>query len=60
MSDGRHSESTFETVIETNLLPHGYIRVDRAGSDRECAIFPETMLGFLRETQPTEWTKRSS
>jgi type I restriction enzyme, R subunit len=51
------SEAAFETVIETHLLAHGYISVDRAGFDRERAIFPETVLAFLRETQPREWAK---
>lgn len=27
------------------------------GFDRERAIFPETVLPFVRETQPKEWTK---
>ena len=28
-----------------------------AGFDRERAIFPETVLAFIRETQPKEWAK---
>jgi len=53
----RHTEAAFETVIETHLLAHGYISVDRAGFDRERAIFPDTVLAFIRETQPREWAK---
>jgi hypothetical protein len=37
-----HSEAAFETVIEAHLLANGYIAVDRAGFDRERAIFPAT------------------
>jgi type I restriction enzyme, R subunit len=57
MSSGRHSEAAFETVIEAHLLANGYLRIAREGFDRDRAIFPETVLGFIRETQPTEWAK---
>jgi type I restriction enzyme R subunit len=53
----RHSEAAFETVIEAYLLQNGYASVDRENFDRERAIFPETVLAFIRETQPTEWAK---
>ena len=51
------SETAFETVIEAHLLGNGYERVAGEGFDRERAIFPETVLGFVRETQPKEWAK---
>jgi len=54
---GRHTEAAFETIIETHLLAHGYLSVDRADFDRDRAIFPETVLAFIRETQPREWAK---
>ena len=57
MSDFRYSESAFETVIESHLLAHGYLPVSGDGFDRERAIFPETALGFIRETQPREWAR---
>jgi len=53
----RHSEAAFETVIEAHLLQNGYVPVARAGFDRERAIFPETVLAFIRATQPKEWAK---
>jgi type I restriction enzyme R subunit len=53
----RHSEAAFETVIEAHLLANGYVAVDRDGFDRERAIFPETVLTFIRETQPKEWAR---
>src|SRR5712691_1611324 len=46
----RHSEAAFETVIEAQLLANGYVSVDRA-------IFPETVLAFIRATQPKEWAR---
>lgn len=57
MSAFRHSESAFETVIEAHLLQNGYVSIAGEGFDRERAIFPETVLTFIRETQPKEWEK---
>lgn len=57
MSTARHSEIAFETVLEHHLLGHGYIAVDPSGFDRERAIFPTTVLTFIQQTQPKEWTK---
>lgn len=57
MSNHRHSETAFETVIETHLLASGYTPVAPEGFDRDRAIFPETVLAFIRETQPMEWAK---
>jgi type I restriction enzyme R subunit len=57
MSNARHAEAAFETVIEHHLLQHGYVAIDRNGFDRERAIYPATVLGFIRETQPKEWAK---
>jgi type I restriction enzyme, R subunit len=57
MSNARHSEGAFETVIEHHLLGHGYAKTDRAGFDTDRALFPETVLAFIRETQPKEWSK---
>ena len=51
------SEAAFETVIEKHLLNHGYVRLPGEGFDRERAIFPETVLAFIRETQPQAWSK---
>ena len=57
MSIRRHSEAAFETVIEAHLLGNGYVPVAGEGLDRERAIFPETALAFIRETQPKAWAK---
>jgi type I restriction enzyme R subunit len=55
--NNRHTELAFETVIEAYLLANGYVSVSRDGFDCERAIFPETVLSFIRETQPSEWKK---
>jgi len=54
------SEAAFETVIEAHLLANGYVSLDRNGFDTGRAIFPETVLAFIRETQPGEWAKLSA
>ena len=54
MQTGEHA---FEAVIEAHLLANGYVTVAGDGFDRERAIFPETVLAFIRETQPTEWAR---
>ena len=53
----RGSEAAFETVIESHLLLNGYVSVPSNGFDRDRAIFPETVLGFIRETQCREWSR---
>ena len=57
MSDERHLETAFEAVIAHHLLAHGYVRVAGTGFARERAIFPETVLAFIRGTQPREWNR---
>src|SRR6266699_4473067 len=51
------AEAAFEIVIESHLLANGCASVAEVSFDRERAIFPEAVLGFIRETQPKEWTK---
>ena len=57
MSMTRHSETAFEMVIEAHLLDNGYVVVPSEGFDRDRAIFPDTVLAFIRETQPKEWDR---
>ena len=51
------TEAAFESVIEAHLLANGYVAIGGDGFDRGRAIFPQTVLGFIRETQPAEWAK---
>lgn len=57
MNDGRHREVAFETAIESHVLANGYVSIAPISFDRERAIFPDTVLAFIRETQPQEWAK---
>lgn len=60
MRENRHTEAAFEAVLELDLLDSGYLAVDRQGFDRERAIFPNEVLGFIETTQPKEWDKLHS
>ncbi len=53
----RTNEAAFETVIEAHLLANGYVAVAADGFDRGRAVFPDTAVEFIRETQPKEWAK---
>src|SRR2546423_6868348 len=53
----RHSEAAYESFIEAQLRDNGYVAIDRDGFDRERAVFPETVLAFIRATQPKEWSR---
>ena len=47
------NEVAIENVIESHLLASGYLGVASAGFDRDRAIFPQTVLAFIRETHPS-------
>jgi type I restriction enzyme R subunit len=53
----RIAEIAFEIAIEKHLCGNGCASQNRDGFDRERAIFPDAVLGFIRETQPKEWAK---
>lgn len=55
MNHARHSEGAFETIIEATMLANGAVPEPASGFDRDRAIFPETVLSFIRETQPKDW-----
>lgn len=57
MSDSRQSEAAFETVISAHLLANGYVLVAAVGFDRDRTIFKDTVLAFIRETQPVQWAR---
>ena len=54
---GRHTEAAFETALEEHLLAHGYVSLSGEAFDRDRAIFPETVLAFIRQTQPVAWAR---
>jgi type I restriction enzyme R subunit len=55
------SEEAFETAIERSLLQNSdFTKIDSKQFDTELAIFPETALAFIRDTQPKTWEKLES
>ncbi|MFD9829022.1 type I restriction endonuclease subunit R [Tsukamurella tyrosinosolvens] len=54
----QHKEVEFEREIAEYLAAHGwlYSRTDE-GYDRERALFPDDLLGYLAETQPEQLAK---
>ena len=49
-----HSEAAFATVIEAHFLQNGYLPVAPERFYGERALFLETVLAFIRETQKKE------
>ena len=55
----QHHESSFEAEICEHLAAHGWLYSPTdAGYDRELALFPEDVFGWLADTQPEQLAKR--
>ena len=55
----QHHESSFEVEICEYLAEHGWLYSPTdAGYDRELALFPEDVFGWLADTQPEQLAKR--
>ena len=55
----QHHESSFEVEICEHLAAHGWLYSPKdAGYDRELALFPEDVFGWLADTQPEQLAKR--
>ena len=57
MNTAPHTEASFESVIESDLLANGYESISGRNFDRQRAIFPESTLAFIQDTQPEEWSR---
>lgn len=55
VSQARHTEGAFESVIENTLLANGYTALQSAEFDRASTLFPDPVIDFIRATQPREW-----
>ena len=53
----KHREKTFEDEIVEHLTAHGWLLGTNAGYNRELALYPEDVIGWLQDTQPTELAK---
>ncbi|ETT28763.1 type I restriction-modification system, restriction subunit R [Rhodococcus aetherivorans] len=55
----QHHESAFETELCEYLAAHGWLYSPTdAGYDRDLALFPEDVFGWLADTQPEQLAKR--
>ncbi|GAA1520884.1 DEAD/DEAH box helicase family protein [Agromyces terreus] len=55
---GAHLESVLETEIAEHLAANGWLYSPTdAGYDRELALYPEDVLGWLEDTLPDEFAK---
>ncbi len=55
-----HTEANFESAIEAHLLSQGYSRLNPKKFDCNRALFPETVIRFIQQTQPKEWARLES
>lgn len=53
----KHREKTFEDEIVEHLTTHGWLHGENVGYNRELALYPEDVLGWLQDTQPNELAK---
>lgn len=57
-ASGLHQELPFQDEIASHLEAHGWLRSrNSAGYDKDRALFPEDLLGWLKDTQPKEYEK---
>ncbi len=48
-------ESIFQSEMVSQLLDSGWLLGRPEGYNRELALYEEDLLGFVQETQPTQW-----
>ena len=56
MSD-QSNERAFQDEIISHLTANGWMLGKSGDYDRERALYPEDVIGFVRETQPEAWEK---
>ena len=50
-----HKETIFEKELVEYLRTHCWKEGSDTKYDKELALYPEDLLDFVKETQPTEW-----
>jgi type I restriction enzyme R subunit len=53
----KHRERTFEDEIIEHLTANGWLLGEAGTYDRELALYPDDVIGWLQETQPQELAK---
>lgn len=57
MTPFEETEKRFETDIETYLLNHEYVSIPRTEFVKEDALFTDTLIKFIEESQPKAWER---
>jgi type I restriction enzyme, R subunit len=57
MANSKHTEIHFEADIVKHLTDRGWLEGDPAKYDRELALYPEDVIGWIQDTQPKAWDK---
>mgnify|MGYP001940215000 CR=1 FL=1 len=56
MSEAHH-EKPFENYVVEKLVAQGWTLGDTNGYDKDHALYPEDLVGWLKDTQPAKWDK---
>lgn len=51
------AERAFQDEIIAHLTTHGWLIGISADYDRERALYPEDVIGYVKDTQPKEWAR---
>lgn len=57
LGSGKANELTFQTDMLKHLLASGWLLGKAEHYNRELALYPEDLLGFVKETQDEQWQK---
>jgi len=53
----KHKEIIFENKIVRHLTSHGWLEGDPSLYNRELALYPDDLIGFVQDIQPRAWVK---
>jgi type I restriction enzyme R subunit len=53
----KHKEIVFESDIVQYMTSHGWLEGTSHLYNRELALYPEDLIGFVKDTQPEAWAK---
>ena len=57
MGSGKSNELAFQNDMLKHLLTTGWLLGKAEHYNRELALYPEDLLGFVQDTQPEQWKK---
>ncbi|PCD00956.1 type I restriction endonuclease subunit R [Halopseudomonas pelagia] len=57
LGGGKANEFTFQNDMLKHLVANGWLLGKADNYNRELALYPEDLLGFVQDTQPEEWKR---